>query len=115
MYVTLVRLFFKTTIKRFYMDRVEYHNIDRLKERGVKKRKTADIPTSEVGNDLCSTRQTLETGRSVYGPSWALQYHLEQKLKLKLASLRSDLCNYFIWDFELKKNERMALLQNDNE
>ena len=36
------------------MDRPEHHSTDRLKERGV-----ADIPPSEVGNDLFSTRQTL--------------------------------------------------------
>ena len=61
----------------------------------VCKKEVAHIPPSKV-NDPCSTRQILalfrgqpwgdcwETGRSAYGPFWALRCHLELKLKLKL-------------------------------
>ena len=38
--------------------RPEHHSIDRLKERGVEKG-SGQHSTSEVGNDLCSARQTL--------------------------------------------------------
>ena len=48
------------------MDRPEYHSIDRLKERGVEKG-SGDIPPSQVGNDLCSTREILALFR---GQSW---------------------------------------------
>ena len=77
------------------MDRPQHHSIDHLKERGVETGR-AEIPLPEVGNDVCSTRQTLvlfqgqplgtywETGRSAYGPFRALRCHLELKLKLKL-------------------------------
>ena len=59
-------------------DRLEHNSMDRLKEREWRK-EAADMPTSEVDNDLCSTRQTLAlfrgqpcgdcrvTGRSAYG------------------------------------------------
>ena len=65
------------------MDRPEHHSIDDLKERGMEKG-SSNIPPSEEGNDLCSTRQTLalfwgqpwgdcwETGWSTFGPFWAL-------------------------------------------
>ena len=60
------------------------------------RKEAANIPPSEVRNDLCSTWQTLalswgqprgdlwEMGQSMYGPFQALQCHLEQKLKLTL-------------------------------
>ena len=56
------------------------------------RKEAADIPPSEVRNDLCSTRQTLalfqgqpcgdswETEWSAYGPLWALRYCLESHL-----------------------------------
>ena len=59
------------------------------------RKEAADIPPSKVENDLSSTRQILarfqgqpwgdcwETGRSAYGPFWALWCHLELKQKLK--------------------------------
>ena len=89
-------------------DRPERHSFNRLTERGVEKR-SGDILPSEVGNNLCSTRQALalfrgrpredcwETGRSAYGPFRALQCHLEEKLKLKLN------CHARFWE-----NERAA-------
>ena len=40
------------------MDKPEHHGSDRLEERGVEK-EAADIASSEVKNDLCSTRQIL--------------------------------------------------------
>ena len=58
----------------------------------------ADIPPSNVGNDMCSTRQTLalfrghpcrdcrETGRSMYGPFPVLQSHLVLKMKVNFRS-----------------------------
>ena len=58
------------------------------------RKEAADIPTSKVKNDLCSTRQILalfrgqpwgdcwETGRSAHGPFRALWWHLELKPKL---------------------------------
>ena len=48
------------------MDRPEHHSIDRLKERGVEK-EAADIPSSKVENDLCSTRQILAVLRATLG------------------------------------------------
>ena len=55
-------------------------------------KEAADIPPSEVWNDMCSPRQTLaplrgqlwvecwETGRSAYGPFLVLRCHLEQRV-----------------------------------
>ena len=62
------------------------------------RKEAADIPPSEVGNDLRSTRETLtlfrgqpwgdcwETGWSAYGPFRVLQCHLEQKLILNCSA-----------------------------
>ena len=60
-------------------------------KRNVWRKEAADIPSLEVGNDLCSIRLTLlfwgklwgdcwETGRSVYRPFRVLHCHAEQKL-----------------------------------
>ena len=60
----------------------------------------ANIPSSEVWNELCSTKrwqrfegnlsETAEKGRSAYWPFRTLRYHLGQKLKLKLRTLISN-------------------------
>ena len=41
------------------MVRPEHLNTDHLKERRVEIKEVANIPASKVGDNLCSTRQTL--------------------------------------------------------
>ena len=68
-----------------------------IKDRPEERRKEeADIPPFEVGNDQCSTRQTLalfqrqlwgdclEARWSMYGPFRELRCYLDLKLKLNL-------------------------------
>ena len=58
------------------MDRPEHHSIDCLMEREVAKG-AGDIPHSEVGNDLCSTRQTLALFRGQpWGDCWERVEHI---------------------------------------
>ena len=81
-------------------------------------REAADIPPSEVGNHLCSTRQTpvlsrgqppgdaWETVRSTYGPIRAVRCYLELKLKLKLQTelaVPSYPANGAVWVNQLTK------------
>ena len=48
------------------MDRPDHHSIDYLKEREVEK-EAADIPSSKVENDLCSTRNIDTVSRATLG------------------------------------------------
>ena len=58
-------------------DRPEHYSTDHLKERGWRN-EAADISPSEIGNDLCSTRQTLalfrerETAERRGGARWGI-------------------------------------------
>ena len=81
------------------------------------RKEAADIPPYKVGNDLCSTRQTLglfwgqpcgdcwEMGRSACGPFRALRCQLELKLKLTLMWS-------VVWCFHLPVFRKQKVLQD---
>ena len=76
----------------------------------------ANIPPSEVGNDLCSTRKTFtlfqgqpcsdcwEIVPNVHRPFRVLQCHLEQKLKLQtLSKFTWAGCCVWCWDVSISE------------
>ena len=71
--------------------RPEHYSTGPLKERGVELRnEVADIPLFEVGNDLCSTRQTLAPLRAHMGLSKRYDAILKLKLILKRIGERGE-------------------------